>query len=147
MTLHRDLGITQKNASHLAHRIRETWRDEDSNLFSGPVEIDESYFGGRRRNMSGAKRKTLAGRGTAGKTAVVGAKDRASNRVSAKVVEKTDAETLHGFVIDRADPDATVYTDDAKVYNRLPFEHESVKHSVGEYVKNRAHSLYIRGPL
>ena len=90
--------------------------------------------------MSIAKRKTFAGRGTAGKTAVVGLKDRATKQVRAKVVAKTDAETLQGFVIDHADPDATVYTDDAKAYKGLPFKHESVKHSIGQYVKDQVHS-------
>ena len=81
------------------------------------------------------------GRGSAGKTAVASVlKDRASNQVRAKVVEKTDAETLQGFVIDHADASATVYTDDAKAYKGLPFAHESVKHSIGEYVNNQAHS-------
>ena len=60
----------------------------------GPVEVDETYVGRKRRNMSNAKRKTLTGRGTVGKTAVVGAKDRASNRVTAQVVESTDGATL-----------------------------------------------------
>ena len=56
------------------------------------------------------------------------------------MVEKTDAETLQGFVIERTDPDATVYTDDAKAYKGLPFKHESVNHSAGEYVKDNAHT-------
>ena len=77
MKLHRDLNITQKSAWHLAHRLREA-RIEYQGLFSGPVEVDETYFGGKRKNMSNTKRKEAAklGRGTAGKTAVVGAKDR-----------------------------------------------------------------------
>ena len=92
--------------------------------------------------MSNAKRKELTdtGRGSVGKTAVVGAKDRASNRVSAKVVKATDKSTLHGFVIDHAAPEAVVYTDDAPPYQGLPNEHESVKHSVAEYVNGLAHT-------
>ena len=70
----------------MLHRLREAWARESSGPFQGPVEVDESYFGGKRKNMSNAKRKTLEGRGSVGKTAVVGAKDRAGNRVSAKVV-------------------------------------------------------------
>ncbi len=50
MKLHRDLGITQKTAWHLAHRIRETWARE-SGLFGGPVEADATYIGGKRKNM------------------------------------------------------------------------------------------------
>ena len=141
MKLHRDLGITQKSAWFLAHRLRAAL-SEDADLFSGPVEVDETYMGGKRKNMSNAKRKELAdtGRGPVGKTAVVGAKDRASNQVAAKVVESTDADTLQGFVKDHADSEATVYTDDATAYESLPFDHDSVKHSLQEYVKGDVHT-------
>ena len=72
MKLHRDLNVTQKTAWHLAHRIREAWEDNGGSLFGGPVEADETYIGGKRRNMSNAKRKELKGRGAVGKAAVVG---------------------------------------------------------------------------
>ena len=78
MKLHRDLGITQKTAWFMQQRIREAFAHEGSTSFDGPVEVDEAYFRGRRRNMSHAKRKTLTGRGSVGKTAVIGMKDRAS---------------------------------------------------------------------
>lgn len=56
MKLHRDIGVTQKTAWHMAHRIRETWAKQPQS-FAGPVEVDETYIGGKRRNMSNAKRK------------------------------------------------------------------------------------------
>ena len=96
MKLHRDLGITQKSAWHLAMRIRETW-DKDGGLFAGPVEIDETYMGGRRKNMSNAKRKTLTGRGPVGKTAVIGAKDRDTNKVVAVPVADTSKARFTRF--------------------------------------------------
>ena len=143
MTLHRDLDITQKSAWFLAHRLRRA-RDRDGDMFAGPVEVDETYFGGKRKNMSNAKRKELtetgAGRGAAGKVAVVGIKDRKTKNVRAKVVENTDKATLQGFVIDHTAPGATVYTDEASAYEGLPFPHESVKHSVSEYVRGMAHT-------
>ncbi len=142
MKLSRDIGVSQPTAWFMLHRIREAWASGDSDgSYSGPVEVDESYFGGRRRNMSNAKRKALAdtGRGPVGKVAVVGAKDRASNQVAAKVVRNTDAETLQGFVTDHTAKGATVYTDDAPVYDSLPFTHTAVKHSVAEYVNGMAH--------
>ena len=141
MKLHRDLDITQKSAWHLAHRLRKAF-ETNGGLFLGPVEVDETYMGGKRKNMSNARRKALAdtGRGAVGKTAVVGAKDRATNQVRAAVVEKTNAETLQGFVVDHADACATVYTDDASAYAGLPFNHETVKHSVAEYVRGQAHT-------
>ena len=124
----------------MLHRNREAWAGEGEGPFDGPVEFDETYFGGKRRNMSNAKRKELAGtgRGADGKTAVGGAKDRASNEVHAKVVQDTDKPTLHDFVADNAEPDAVVYTDDAAAYEGIPNPHESVKHSVSEYVNGMA---------
>ncbi len=143
MKLHRDLGVTQKTAWHLAHRIRESW-DGAGGLFSGPVETDETHIGGKRKNMSNAKRKELAeagaGRGTVGKAAVVGVKDRASNRVSAQRVSQTDASALQGFVRDHAAPGATLCTDEASACRGMPeYVHEAVNHGVGEFVRGQAH--------
>ena len=143
MKLHRDLGVSQKTAWFLSMRIREALSEDGKvGAFTGPVEVDETYVGGKRANMSNSKRKQLegTGRGPVGKTAVVGAKDRATNQVSAKVVASTDADTLQGFVKDNADPDATVYTDDASAYDSLPFDHDTVKHSLSEYVKGDIHT-------
>ena len=95
LKLHRDLNITQKSAWFMLHRIREAWQHERDAVFKGPVEADEAYFGGRRKNMSNAKRKALkdTGRGAVDKTAVAGIKDRGSKHVSAAVVERTDRRT------------------------------------------------------
>ena len=143
MKLHRDIGVTQGTAWFMLHRIREAWkRPENGNGdFSGPVEVDEAFFGGKRRNMSNAKRKSLAGtgRGTVGKTAVAGIKDRGSNRVQARVVANTKSETMSRFIMEHVEPGSVIYTDDALTYHALP-NHETVKHSVGEYVRGQAHT-------
>ena len=140
MKLHRDMKITQKSAWFMLHRLREAWAEETGEECSGPVEVDETYMGGKKENTTPARRKKMKGRGAVGKTAVVGVKDRESNRVSAKVVESTDKKTLQGFVIDHTATGATVYSDEHASYEGMPFEHESVKHSVGEYVRGQAHT-------
>ena len=138
MKLHRDLGIRQPSAWYLAHRIRETYKDETAK-FAGPVEADETYIGGLERNKHSSK-KLHAGRGTVGKTAAAGIKDRKSNKVKTKVVASTDASTLQGFVHASTEKDARVYTDEALAYNGIRRFHEAVRHSVGEYVRNMAHT-------
>lgn len=75
MKLQRDIGVTQKTAWFMLHRIREAWKQETAKLFVGPVEADETYMGGKRSNMSKSKREGLKGRGTSGKVAVAGIKD------------------------------------------------------------------------
>ena len=141
MKLHRELGITQKSAWHMAHRIRQAWRTGEGNAFIGPVEVDEAYFGGKRRNMSNKKRKELAdsGRGPVGKTAVVGMKDRALGRVAAQVVGDTKAQTLQEFVHEHIGPGAKVYTDSSSSYQSLK-DHETVKHSLMEFVRGDVHT-------
>ena len=137
MKLHRDLKIRQPSAWHLAQRIREGFTDGIEQM-AGPVEVDEAYIGGKEHNKHESK-KQRAGRGAVGKTPVIGARDRATNQVSAEAVPFIDKLMIHEFVTWVAEKEAKLYTDESSVYSGFK-NHESVCHSVGEFVKGMAHT-------
>ena len=136
--LHRDLGISQKSAWYMAHRIREAWAESQA-PFGGPVEVDETFIGGLESNKHESK-KLKAGRGTVGKVPVVGERDQETGQVSAVPVSGTDRRTLQDFVKRNTAEGATVYTDENAAYDGVPFDHETVKHSMKEYVRGRVHT-------
>lgn len=138
MKLHRELDVTQKTAWYMMQRIREGFLGEQDECMSGPVEVDETFVGGKERNKH-ADKKLRAGRGAVGKTPVVGIKDRPTNTVQANVVAHVDQETLENFIEDHADSDAIKYTDESSVYNRLS-NHYTCTHSIGAWVEGQAHT-------
>ncbi len=138
MKLHRDLGITQKTAWHLAHRIREAWED-GSGLFGGTVEADEAYIGGKEHNKHEVK-KQHSGRGAVGKAAVAGVKERESGEVRAKVIDNPTGANVQEFVRSHTDWSAMVYTDESAAYHGLNRMRETVNHSAKEYVRGQAHT-------
>ena len=140
MKLHRDLGVTQTTAWYMLQRIREGFFSDPTTM-TGPVEVDETYVGGRRRNMSKVKRDKLEGRGPVGKVAVVGVKDRQTKKVSARVVPDTKSETLLEFIRETVLPDSEVYTDDSTSYSSLEqYRHDSVNHTALEFVRGEVHT-------
>ena len=122
----------------MLHRIREGLASETRQAFAGPVEVDETYVGGKEANKHASKRLHVGG-GTGGKMAVVAAKDRDSNQVVAEVIENVNGGTLTYFVDSNASPETMVYTDGSTVYKGRK-NHEAVKHSMGEYVRGMAHT-------
>ncbi len=141
MKLHRDLGVTQRTAWHLAHRIRTAWQGAGKlHEFEGSIEVDETYIGGLEKNRHASKRKH-AGSGVAGKIPVVAVLERESSRIHATVVPDTTKATLHGFIGATTGEGATVYTDQHSSYVGLPgVEHVAVQHNVGEYVRGQAYT-------
>ena len=135
--------MKQQTAWFMLHRIRKAFDVDDGEdrgqLFRGPVEADETYIGGKRKNMSNTKRAELAGtgRGAVGKEAIVGVKDRETKQVAVRHVQHTDGVHVAGFVAENAKFGSKVYTDESTVYNILApwYDHESVNHSAKEYVR------------
>lgn len=137
--LKRTLNVAYKTAWYLCHRIRKAVKDADTALLSGIVEVDESYIGGKAKNMhKSVKEKKIIGRGASGKAMVLGAIQRdGSVRLSRELVN--DRETLHAFIKNEVADDAEcIMTDELPAYIGIEDEdtrHETVNHSKGEYVR------------
>ena len=143
MKLARDLGVTQKTAWFLAHRIRKAFEDQQEAKFVSPVEVDETYMGGKYANMHKSKKPRMVGAGAQDKTPVVGIRERSTGKIKAKITEPVSGVMLRGRVAETVAEGATVYTDQNPSYPGLVkknYKHESVNHSVGEYIKGQAHT-------
>jgi transposase-like protein len=139
--LGRSLGITQKSAWFMLHRIRLAMQTGSFRKLRGEVEVDESYIGGAARHMHASKRKNIGkGRGTKNKTAVVGALER-EGPVRASVVPDIESKTLQGHVRRHVKGGASVYTDNYSSYIGLgyAYDHRTVDHAEC-YVDGQVHT-------
>jgi transposase-like protein len=138
--VHRATGITQKSAWFMDHRIRFALTGISGNKFSGQVEVDETFIGGKARNMHKDKRaEKITGTGGKDKTAVMGILER-GGKVRTKVVDNTKKKTLQAEVREHVIAGSAIFTDALQSYNGLDeFQHEVVDHAV-EYVRGEAHT-------
>lgn len=149
--LHRALGVTQKTAWFMLHRIREAMKNGSllkmGGADGGPVEVDETFVGGRVSNMHRNKRPQ--GRGFTGiatghtaKTIVMGMLDRGTRQVRAQVIPNVERETLQNEILTAIEKKSTVYTDKWGGYRSLEerdFVHEAVNH-LEEFVRGQVHT-------
>jgi transposase-like protein len=141
------LGVTQKTAWHLNHRIREMLTANAPELLEGIVEIDETYVGGSQSNKHASKRTVKGGAG--GKAMVLGAVERGGN-VKARVIAKTDATNIIPTIKEFVATDSIMVTDEHNAYNKLhlDYTHKRVNHREKEYVRYediKVHTNSIEG--
>ena len=143
--LHRAIGVTQKTAWFMLHRIRLAMETGSIEKLSGDVEADETFIGGLSKNMHKWKREQkIKGRGSVGKTAVMGIIER-KGKVTAKIINDLTKETLQGEVKANVELGSNLYTDEWQSYQGLTedYIHEVVNHSLKEYVRGNVHTNSI----
>ena len=149
--IHRHLGVSQKAAWFMLHRLRlvlktGTMGTKLGGTESGGVEVDETFVGGKLKNMHRDRRARFAAQsghtgGATGKTIVMGMLDRDERKVRASVVPNVKRETLQNEVLNNVKYGSAVYTDDAVPYDKLKWRyiHETVNHAE-TYVNGRVHT-------
>lgn len=135
----KEIGITQKSAWFMMHRIREACgEDLPRPPLSGTIEIDECYIGGKEGAKHESKKLKL-GRGAVGKTAVFGMRER-GGRTVAMPIPDTEQGTLQSAIYAMVAPGSTLNTDEAPAYGDMDglfFRHRQINHSAGEYVRGQ----------
>jgi transposase-like protein len=144
MQLAKEIGVTQKTAWFMLGRLREACGNGEGgkgDKLAGIIEVDECFVGGKEANKH-ESRKLRAGRGSVGKTAVVGLRER-GGRTLAFPVENTDKENLQGAVLEHVEIGSKVMTDEASGYQGMDglfYSHETVNHGTGEYRREAVHT-------
>jgi transposase-like protein len=143
--VHRAIGITQKSAWFMDHRIRFALGLKPGNKLSGQVEADETFIGGKARNMHKDKRaEKITGTGGKDKVAVMGILERGpktiGSKVRVKVVENTKKTTLQPEIREHVLAGSAIFTDALQSYEGLDeFQHEVIDHAI-EYVRGEVHT-------
>src|SRR5688572_12719609 len=134
----RDLGVTQKSAWHMMHRIRLALQAGSFGKLSGQVEVDETFIGGKARNMHRSKRKRLGisqSRSMAGKVAVMGLLERhgdKASRVRTEVITNRKRHQLEQSIGAQVEAGSTIYTDALRSYDRMGqrgYMHQVIDHA------------------
>jgi len=141
--LARALGVTQKTAWFMSHRIREAMREHSFQKLSGVIEADETFIGGKDKNRHANKKKHIQ-HGHGDTTIVLGMVER-GGRVTAKVVDSVKARDLKPAIRENIEQGSVLYTDELQSYKGLQKEYfrDMVNHSEGQYVKGNAHTNTI----
>jgi transposase-like protein len=138
----RDLGVSQKSAWHMMHRIRYALHTGSIEKFSGHVEVDETFIGGAARNMHKAKRaeKIHGSRRSAGKTIVMGILER-GGKVRTAVVPNVRRKPLHTEIKKHVEPGSAIYSDSLRSYETLgaEYNHQVIDHAVS-YAEGNVHT-------
>lgn len=146
--LARDLGITQKSAWFVLHRVREMLQDSAPQMLSGVIEIDETFIGGKEMNRHTPKKQWKFGKKykVKDKEVVLGILER-NGRVLAKHLKDRKKETLIPIMVDVVEPGSTIYTDEYVPYKILAndYIHDHTKHGQKQYVRGRVHTNTIEG--
>ncbi len=137
----RDLGVSQKTAWFMLHRIREAMQDKTATKLAGEVEVDESFIGGKSRNMHRAKReRVITGTGGKDKAIALGMVERGGN-VRTFAVPNRRKHELHGKIRENVTAGSALFSDELKSYNGLTadYKHEVINHAV-EYARGNVHT-------
>lgn len=142
LQLSKEIGVTQKSAWFMLHRLREACGPNDKiDKLRGEIEADECFIGGKEANKHESQKQRI-GRGPIGKTAVMGMRER-GGRTIAKIVDDRTVRTLQGEIHKNVEVGSQLYTDEHLGYSDLDglfFKHATVNHSVGEYVRGSVHT-------